>query len=62
MQSPHEFRVPLWVASFCCVAPFVALILVAFAMVLGSSHAWLALASISGICLKTTHWVITLRK
>ena len=52
-------NLPDWVAPFCCVTPFLALMLFAAAALFGYSVGTFAILSLVGLCGKTTHWVLT---
>ena len=58
MQSPNIGDLPKWVPSFCCVAPFVALVLLAIAQAAGFTVGTASLVALVALCGKTTHWVL----
>lgn len=57
MSSPIR-KLPTWVASFCCVVPFCALIIFAIAGIVGVQIGNSSLIALLLLCCKTTAWVL----
>ncbi|QDS95659.1 hypothetical protein FF011L_44580 [Roseimaritima multifibrata] len=54
MDSPELPTIPLWVMSFCCIAPFLALILFACAQFMGVTVSTSPVFCLSLLCGETT--------
>jgi hypothetical protein len=55
MDSP---KLPKWVAPFCCIAPYCALIGLSFSAAWGANVGTPALIALVLLCGKTTGWVL----
>lgn len=58
MRPPGCYAVPTWVASFCCVTPFCALMLLSVASLFDTVGASSPVLALILLCGKTTHWVL----
>jgi hypothetical protein len=58
MNPPIHSQLPSWVAPFCCVAPFFALIGFAIAGICGAAVGSPGLICLILLCGKTTGWVL----
>lgn len=58
MNTPAPSSLPCWIAPFCCVAPYCALIGFSLSGLLGGQVSTPGLISLVFLCGKVTEWVL----